>query len=455
MSGARKPLVVGAPRSGFSLLISVVNSLLDRCKERPRRSPRDEVMRWVVELASFYTTQKYRAAFARLGITHDLVFNGEFHLLVGGPKWLDGKNPGRACFRKYFGVRGMGDFLLVTSHPREVLEYDAVVHSHTAPGTWLREEYYTPFQKFTSIRNPVGILNSACFSLNAMASQYIQMFLPTESEEHVRQRHGLYKLTDLEFFRGLARFLKGYLDDYLSCHGRYLVMPWEDLITRPAKTICQIAGALELPCSEQQAQQMWGPMDHVNLLRFHRHNYRKGHGIVGDWKNSLVNEHLDVLREYGFDRYMEALGYPPMGTLDPRSYSPYQKLVAQFLRRGETYRDVGDRDLFGFAFNKSNIDATKFGFKAFPQRKWTRVERSTLARDEVVEAVSDAAEECCEKINAVLEQVFSRPAEDSAEARRALELARKDWIGLMGEVADPRGLALCSAGPGVIARESA
>ena len=41
------------------------------------------------------TTNKYRAAFARFGITRDLVFNGEFHLLVGGPKWLDPANPAR------------------------------------------------------------------------------------------------------------------------------------------------------------------------------------------------------------------------------------------------------------------------------------------------------------------------------------------------------------------------
>jgi hypothetical protein len=199
---------------------------------------------------------------------------------------------------------------------------------------------------------------------------------------------------------------------------------------------------------------VWRPMDHVNLLRFHQHNYRKGHGIVGDWKNSLVNEHLDVLREFGFDQHMEALSYPPVGTLEPRSYSPYQKLIAQYLRRGETYRNVGDQDLFGFAFNKSNIDASKFGFKTFPQRKWTRVERSSLTRDDVVLAVSDTAEECCEKVNAIFEQVLSRGAEGPAEARRALELAKKEWIGLMGEVADPRGIALCAGGPTVVTGES-
>ena len=64
----------------------------------------------VVELAGFYATNRYRATFARFGVTRDLVFNGEFQILVGGPKWLDANNPRLACFRKYFGVRGLGFF---------------------------------------------------------------------------------------------------------------------------------------------------------------------------------------------------------------------------------------------------------------------------------------------------------------------------------------------------------
>jgi len=439
---ARKPLVVAAPRSGFSLLISVIDNLLRRGVGRISRSPRQIVLDRVVELASFYITQKYRSTFARFGITRDLIFNGEFHLLVGGPKWLEKSNPQLAGFRKYFGVRGMGDFLLVTTHPRQVLEFNDVVHSHTAPALWLQEDYYASFRKFTSIRNPLGIINSASFSLNAMASEYIQNFLPGESEDHIRQRHGLYKLTDLEFFRGLVRFLKGYLDEYLPCQKEYFVMRWEDLITDPPTTICRIAAALDLACSEEEAQALWKPMDHVNLLRFHKHNYRKGKGIVGDWKNSLVNEHLDIFREYGFDHYMEALGYPPVPVLDPRGYSPYQKLIARYLQRGELYRQVGDPDLFGFAFNKSNIDASKFGFKSFPARKWTRVERSTLSQDSVVEAVSDTAEECCEKINQLLFQVLDARLETWSDARDCIGSLEKDWTNLMGEVPDGRGLAL-------------
>src|SRR5207247_1065249 len=140
--------------------------------------------------------------FSRFGITDDLVFNGEFHRLVGGPKWLDKANPKLACFRKYFGIRGQGDFLSVTSHPREVMEFYPVVHSHTAPELWLKEAYYASFAKFASVRNPIGIINSASFSLNAMASEYLQRSMPGESEDIIRQRHGLYKLTDLDFVRG-------------------------------------------------------------------------------------------------------------------------------------------------------------------------------------------------------------------------------------------------------------
>lgn len=437
-----KPLVVGAPRSGFSLLISVINNLLNRAGQPPK-GHRQVVIDRVIELASFYTTHKYRATFARFGITRELVFNGEFHLLMGGPKWIDKNNPKLACIRKYFGVRGLGDFLMVTSHPREVLEHDAVVHSHTAPQLWLEQDYYKDFIKFTSIRNPIGIINSASFSLNAMASEYIQKFLPEESENYIRQRHGLYKLTDLEFFRGLVRFLKGYLDEYLPCHGRYFVMKWEDLITQPARTICRIAEALHLPCSEKEALAVWKPMDHVNLLRFHKHNYRKGKGIVGDWNNSLVNEHMDVFREYGFDLYLKALDYPPIPTFDPRSYSPYQKLIARHLQRGETYKNFGDPDLFGFAFNKSNIDASKFGFKSYPQRQWTKIERTTLARDEVVEAVSDTAEECCAKVNNILAEVLDARIECRRDALECLRSLEKEWTSLMGEVTDGRGLALC------------
>ncbi|HWY85618.1 MAG TPA: hypothetical protein VNX28_02785 [Gemmataceae bacterium] len=440
----KKPLVVGAPRSGFSLLISVIHNLMNRSGVKPARSYRQTVINRVVDVAGYYTTNKYRATCARLGITRDLVFSGEFHLLVGGPKWLDPANPQRASIRKYIGIRGMGDILLVTSHPRAVLDYDDVLHSHTAPGMWEQQDAYDSYVKFTSVRNPVGIINSAAFSLNAMASEYIQKFLPEESEDHIRLRHGLYKLTDLEFFSGLVRFLKNYLDDYLPWRDRYLTMKWEDLITRPAQVICWVAKSLGLECSEKEALALWAPMDHVNLLRYHKHNYRRGRGIVGDWKNSLVGEHVDIFRAHGFDKYLDLLGYPPLPALNPRQYTPYQKLVARYLQRGEVYRDTGDPDLFGFAFNKTNIDASRFAFKSFPARTWTRVERSTLTRDDVVLALSDTAEECSTKINHLLLEVLEAGIETRNDALDCLRYLEREWIDLMSEVPDGRGVALLS-----------
>ena len=296
----KKPLVVGAPRSGFSLLISVIQNLMNRSGVKPARSYRQTVINRVVDLAGYYTTNKYRATCARLGITRDLVLSGEFHLVVN-----DGLPSGSIAIRPQAGLHPQvlrhqgpgrhpsGDVTILA-----VLDYDDVVHSHTAPGLWEQRDAYDSYVKFTSIRNPVGIINSAAFSLNAMASEYIQKFLPEESEDHIRLRHGLYKLTDLEFFAGLVRFLKNYLDDYLPWRDRYLVMKWEDLITRPAQVICWVAKGLGLECSEKEALALWAPMDHVNLLRFHKHNYRRGRGIVGDWKNSLVTRAcVDIFRD--------------------------------------------------------------------------------------------------------------------------------------------------------------
>jgi hypothetical protein len=415
---------------------------MNRSGRWPRLTYRQTVVNRVVALAGPYATARYRAVCARFGLARELVYNGEFHLLIGGPKWLHPENPKLACFRKYIGVKGQGDLLLVTSHPRAVLDHDNVLHSHTAPGLWEKEDAYDSYLKFTSIRNPVGIINSAAFSLNAMASEYIQRFLPEESEDHIRLRHGLYKLTDLEFFAGLVRFLKNYLDDYLPWRDRYLMMRWEDLITKPVDVICWVAGKLGVPCSAADAEALWAPMDHVNLLRYHKHNYRRGHGIVGDWKNSLVREHIDVFRQYGFEKYLGALGYPSLPDLDPTHYTPYQRLVARYLARGEIYRDTGDPDLFGFAFNKTNIDASRFGFKSLPARQWTRVERTTLARDDLAVALADTAEDCCAKINHLLFEVLRAGIETRNDALDCLRYLEREWIGLMDELPDGRGLTL-------------
>jgi Sulfotransferase domain len=430
----RRPIVVAAPRSGFSLLIHAANAILECKKLLPPASPRERLLKELIDFSSGLATRVYRGVFARFGVTTDLVFNGEFHLLVGGPKWIGADQPERACFRKYFGVRGMGDFLLAVSHPRELLEYYPVIHSHTAPALWLDQPCYRECVKLTSLRNPIGIINSACFSLNAMASEYVQKFMPRVSEDFLRQRLALYKLTDLDFVRGLVKFLKGYLDQFLPVRNGYDAIRWEDLITDPVATIQQVAVQLGTEVSPDEALAIWKPMDHVNLLQHHRHNYRRGKGIVGDWKNSLVNEHMEIFREFGFDRYLAELGYPGIPTLDRRDYSAYQRLVAGYIRRGETYRATGDENLFNFAFNKSNIDASSFQFKSYPKRDWTHVERSCMTNDHLVEAVSDVAERFCGEINPLFEELLDADLETDERARRVARSLRHGVQALFGSL---------------------
>jgi hypothetical protein len=71
------------------------------------------------------------------------------------------------------------------------------------------------------------------------------------------------------------------------------------------------------------------------------------------------------------------------------------------------------------------------------------VERSTLTRESIVEAISDIAEECCAKINDLLFQVLDARIETRSDAADCMRIMEKEWTGLMGEIPDKRGLALC------------
>jgi len=421
-TGLPNPIVIGSPRSGFTLTIGVTNALLSLHRHRFPIGPDHKwktALRKLVDIASIYLTQQYRKTFEEHGLIDRLVFNGEFHLIVGGPKWLDKENPTRAGVRKYLGVKGQGDFLMNTFFPREVLEYHDITHSHIDPPLWLEQTEYQNHTMIASVRNPIGIINSSSFSLNAMASEYIQLYNDQNlSQDFIRQRHGLFKLSDLNFVHGLGVFYKKYLDQFLSVRDQYITMRWEDLIDSPGRTISEFSEKIGLPVSIEQGEAIWKPMDHQNTLQYHKHNFRRGKGIVGDWKNSLVNEHFDVLRELNFDHYLKELGYPKIPEINPRDYSPYQKLVASHIQRGEIYRNVGDMDLFGFAFNKSNIDASKFNFRSLPRQKWTHVERTTVKDHKVVEAVSEVAEDGCAKVNDIFQSWINVRHSEGGELER-------------------------------------
>ncbi|HEY0838518.1 MAG TPA: hypothetical protein VGE72_31725 [Azospirillum sp.] len=418
------PLVVGPPRSGFTLLISVLQHVVQMFADVPTKGGlRQGVINKFVVALDDYVAHEIKKAFAAHGITGDLIYNGNFQQMTGGPKWLKADQPERACFRKYLGVRGMGDFTLNTSHPRELLDSDNVVHSHEHPRRWLDEPCYAAYTKFASIRNPIGILNSSCFSINALASEYIQRFVPPERDnDDLRQSLAEYKLTDTAFFEGLATFLKRYFEQFLQVRDRFHhVMRWESLIDAPVPTIQAVARTAYLEVSEARAAGIWQALDHLNLTGNHRHNFRHGKGKVGDWRNSLVNEHLEMIRAAGLEPIITELGYEPIRFLDEADYTPYQRRVADAIRHGQILDPVTDRDLFGFAFNKSNLSSEKFAFRRHDWREHTQVERSCFADETIERDVWDAAERATERVNAVFGALLAETYHFRAQAEEAVD----------------------------------
>ena len=111
MADPFKPLVIGAPRSGFALLASVVIHFVPLAPSKI--DLRQAVLNALIRGVGNYIADEIVREFAKAGITGDLLYNPNFRYVIGGPKWLSRKRPGYACFRKYIGVRGMA-----TAEPR-------------------------------------------------------------------------------------------------------------------------------------------------------------------------------------------------------------------------------------------------------------------------------------------------------------------------------------------------
>ncbi len=425
-----KPLVVGAPRSGFALLANVLGHFLPLAPGK--LDLRQRVLNALMRDLGDHISASIVKAFAERGITRDLLYNANFRFVVGGPKWLKEGDAATACFRKYIGVRGMGDFTLVTSHPREVLDLDEIVHSHSDPGLWLTHPGYRDYVKYASVRNPIGILNSAVFSLNALSSEYIQKFVPPELDNHgMREQLALYKFTDLDFYEGLVRFLSPYLHDFLQHRHGYVVMRWEDLIADPVPTIRRLAAAADIETTAEFARGVWAQLDHVNLTQAHKHNYRPGAGIIGGWKQWAVNEHLEIARHHGLEEIAVALGYEAFGRLDESRYTPFQRRAADLIRRGEVYREFFDPDLFTFAFNKSNLVSDRFPFRRHGWREHTQIERSIFKDESLERIIWDVAERATGALNGFIKDFLSGPCGTGGETLAHLrELRRRHEAGL-------------------------
>jgi Sulfotransferase domain len=398
-----KLLVVGAPRSGFALLISVLNHLL--LYNRFRRDPLRQELQSFIPRASTQVCNAIEDYFRSQLDLNDLIISDEFKLLVGGPKWLKKENVNLACVRKYVGIRGRGDFLAVFSLPKYIMEYYNVIHSHYDPALWLKDSYYTDYKKFSPIRNPLDIFNSSVFSINALTGEYINRFV-RDPVDVIRERLALYKLTDLNFVEGLVTPLVTYLKSFLEVHRNYNVMRWEDLVTQPEQTIQTIGRQAGLGVSVRAARDIWEEMKYKNQTTYHVHNFRRG--IIGDWKLHLVNEHLEILKGQGFDNFLQVFGYESIEYLDQANYTPFQQIVRDHIRNGRVYRAELDADLFTFAFNKSNFRSSKYDFVSFSGENGVEIERSSIKDENLLRGYMKATEKALADVRIELEAIHLR-----------------------------------------------
>jgi hypothetical protein len=219
----------------------------------------------------------------------------------------------------------------------------------------------------------------------------------------------------------LVDFLKGYFDKLIPVREHYHIMRWEDLILNPIGTIKELGKVLNLEVTDPAAETIWKQRDHVNLTGHHLHNYRVGHGKVNEWKTTLTNHHLEMMRQKNIEPIGKEFGYGPIEYLDETQYTDFQKTIDDHIKRGEICDPTKDRDLFCFAFNKSNINSEKFPFRRYPWKTHTQLERSCFTEQALEQEIWETAETVAGKVNAALDDIATADFYERRTADAALD----------------------------------
>ncbi|TDO96250.1 sulfotransferase domain-containing protein [Marinomonas balearica] len=395
-------VVVSLQRTGFSLMLSILNEI-HRLKNIPvAHDVAQTRLNKVLPFLSQQLNREYVSFFSRYNMQESLLFNGEFQLIVGGPKWVNPDYPDDIFVRKYFGIKDKGDFLLAVRYPKALFDYYPIMHSTKSPESWVSTYGERQRNWLTSYRNPIDVFNSAAHSINALTSEYISRFMTDVNEEAIRQEIGLSKLSDPKVCRGLIKYQIDYWNRYFTVAQFFKHYRWEDLILDPISTIQYIGSLINQEVSAQEAEDIWKPRDHKNLLSHHQHNFRINKGVVGDWKNSIIPQHIKLFEELGGGELFSRLGYD--FPCVPERQNEYQKQIQHYWDSGKPY-EIKDKNLAGFAFNKSNIDASEFSFTSFPERGRVSIERSDLEDEPILREFQTFAAEkndlLCSMINKI------------------------------------------------------
>ena len=103
--------------------------------------------------------------------------------------------------------------------------------------------------------------------------------------------------------------------------------------------------------------------------------------------------------EMDFQRLANELDVAPPSYLNEEDYNDFQLKAAKSIKKGRPIDAVVDRELYWFAFQKTNIDFTRFKFKIFDWKKYTKIERTNISDDTLIADIWDIFETECYKLN--------------------------------------------------------
>lgn len=390
----------GQPRTGYALFNNIVHKILLSSNKLTANKSQEKAKN-IFKSAGQSLYNSYLYALKNHGYNEEkIIINGEFKTICGGPQWFD-KN-GQLYVRKYIGIAGIGDILITHKIPNELMHFYDTIHSHENPSSILKLNESS--NKFATIRNPLGIFNSANHSINALSSEYLQRFRPNLKQSEVREEMSICKFSDMKLCRALLKHQKKYWDEFIPISDNFINIKWEDLISYPNKVIRKICEHLNIELSDDEINAIWNSMGHKNTMIYHQHNYRSKKGVMGDWRYNLTNEHIDLFKSLGFDNIIKNLGYPPLEYFNEKKYTKKQKLIAKNIK-SKIIPKIEDKDFATFCFNKSNIDASNYDFYSGQWINDTKIERATFIDEPLMGSL-------VEKANMELKRVFETARSD-------------------------------------------
>lgn len=395
-----KPIVIGYPRTGFTLLISIITEALYANK----LGGINKKFTNILDKNSYQFSTKIIEYLRKNFSEKEIIFNKNFQSILGGPNWImndEGKYV--VCIRKYIGIKNLGDLTLIIKLPIKILDAHVIPHSHGPYKFWLNHK-----KKFASIRSSTGTINSACHSINAIASEYIQKYYPDLSinqTEELRKNLAASKLSNLVFFDAMVKPMKENFLELINLKSKFNIYKWEEIISDPIKQILDISTKLKIDINKNTAGKIWDKLKFRNLTQAHKHNYREGKAYVGDEFESLTNDHIEILKQNDFDRIHKELGYEKLKYINESKYTDFQLKMSSFIKKNKIWDDIKDKELYWFSFQKSNLDFSKFNFKLYDWKKYTKLERTNIENQNLISDLWEIAESEVEKIYKLVESV--------------------------------------------------